>query len=248
MKTTRNMMTVVMMMAAIGLAAGAQAATVSTSPTAPTVNGSDISMLDLTGASNQGKFWAGEGFAAGQTFTTGSDSGGYLLNSMTIRYGGGGQPTKTYGVRVVTLSGTTITELHDELFVHSAVAQAGDYLTFELSWPFSLSPDTEYGFDVRMTASTSGWQTGIPTVSKGNNNYSGGESYICSQWTDGNKGNWTSTDLALAIPAADRDWVFHLDMEPAGGTGDEIPEPVTMALLGLAACGVGGYVRRRRKA
>ena len=32
------------------------------------------------------------------------------------------------------------------------------------------------------------------------------------------------------------------------GSGAVIPEPATMALCGLAACGLGGYVRRRRKA
>ena len=34
---------------------------------------------------------------------------------------------------------------------------------------------------------------------------------------------------------------------PASGDGD-IPEPATLGLLSLAACGLGGYVRRRRKA
>ena len=78
MKTTRSMQAVVMLVAAIGLlAGGSQAATLTTSTTAPTVDGADIAMLDLTGISGVGKFWSGEGFAAGQTFTTGSNAGGY---------------------------------------------------------------------------------------------------------------------------------------------------------------------------
>jgi len=207
----------------LGLAIrGAQANTVTTSTEAPAVNGSDIAALELTGSAGQGKFWSGEGFAAGQTFATGSGYGKYLLKAVTIRYHGtydpGNQatefdPVKTYGVRVVTLSGTTITALADEIFVHSAASRAGDYLTFEFGSPVELSANAAYGFDVRMTASTSGWQTGIPTVTYGSNVYADGAYYTCSQWTDGNKNDWSAVDLALAIPNAGRDWVFHLDIE-----------------------------------
>jgi hypothetical protein len=43
-------------------------------------------------------------------------------------------------------------------------------------------------------------------------------------------------------------WLGYSVQEVRGGPDGDIPEPATMALLGLAVCGLGGYVRRRRKA
>ena len=38
-----------------------------------------------------------------------------------------------------------------------------------------------------------------------------------------------------------------LQFTTPGGPAGEIPEPATMAMLGLAVCGLGGYVRKRRR-
>ena len=79
MKRSAIALTLMLLIGSTGISL---AATISAGTTAPTTDGSDISMLNLSGASGQGKFWAGEGFAAGQTFTTASDSVGYRLNSV----------------------------------------------------------------------------------------------------------------------------------------------------------------------
>ena len=72
-------------------------------------------------------------------------------------------------------------------------------------------------------------------------------------------GGWMPGDNALPLPPGWRgfagpntpdlidleEWLY---LNKQKGPEGDIPEPVTMALLGLAAAGLGGYIRRRRAA
>ena len=56
---------------------------------------------------------------------------------------------------------------------------------------------------------------------------------------------WTASGLALTDNGAGTIYLTGLsNTAPAG----DIPEPATMCALGLAVCGLGGYVRKRRRA
>ena len=106
-----------------------QAATITLSSAAPTVDGSDIAQLSDPnlvpwsvsgytsvgdGTGDSGDVWGGRG-AMGQTITTLSNPDGYSLDSFSFKSHTGGNNanagTSTYTFRIGTISGTTFTSL-----------------------------------------------------------------------------------------------------------------------------------------
>jgi len=198
-------------MAAVTFTAiSANAATMTNSPTPPTIDGQDIASYGTTTGSD--KWWLGTttaygnpGKTVGQTFTTGSQ--GVRLNAITFQVTSGTQPTKTYAIRVGEVSGATFTTIASESATQGFVTANNDYWTWTLDTPVSLFPDTVYGVDVGFLSSTSSWETGIPYVYYTANVYSGGTSF-----RSGTAGNGIG-DSSITATNADR--VFHLDLTAA---------------------------------
>jgi len=205
MQTRRSILTVVTVFAAIGLlAATAQAATLSISTTTPTMDGADIANL-TTGTGGE-KLWT-DTRAIGQSFTTGSDPLGYVLDAITLQLWGSAQPTKNYTLTIGSVSGNTYTSvLATETFTESVTTVAGDYFTMTLDTPLTLSANSLYGFDLAMDSSTSGWQSGIPYMAlTPNSAYPGGQAFSSTV-------NRQSTSPFNYVNS---DKVFHLNMNVA---------------------------------
>ncbi len=236
MQTRRHMMTVVMMVVVMSLAAGAaQAATLTIGSAAPTEDGLDIA--NLAPGTGSTKLYT-DTDAIGQLFTTGSDD--VLLDRITLQSAAPSSAVKHYTLTIGEVSGTSYSAIRTESgIVQNDDSVDDDYWTFTLDTPVSLSATTNYGFDLAMTYSSLGWQSGgIPyRASTGNNP---------DMYPDGRQ--FSSQAHAASTPVIDLhngDLVFHLNMAPAGGA---VPEPMTMCALGMALAGLGGYVRKRRRA
>ncbi|BDS06494.1 hypothetical protein NT6N_15340 [Oceaniferula spumae] len=207
--------------ATIGLAT---AATVSISATAPTVDGADIAndngAVDAGG--NQGHVWSNRPLQ-GQTIVTGSNTGGYLLDAVTLKNLNNTITTgPTFSVIFGSVSGTVLTQIGT---TESAVAPSyapNDYITFNFDTPLLLNANTTYGFL---------WDTaaqGFVTVNNLDGNIYGGGTAISS-------GAGGTPDLSnLVDRGVDR--VFHVNLTA-------VPEPST-SLYGLA--GLALILRRRR--
>jgi len=189
---------------AVALAAGtAKAATMSSSLTAPTIDGEDIANYGtVTGSDKWFYEDSGAGAVKGQTFTTGSSP--LVFKAITYQ-GQKAEPTKTYAIRVGTVSGSTFTQIYSETATQTFTWNASEYMTWTFAAPVLLLPNTVYGIDVGMTGSTSAWQTGIPYINFTANVYAGGV-----QYSSGTLGVGTSS---LSLTGNDR--IFHLDLEKA---------------------------------
>jgi len=166
------------------------------------------------------------GKTQGQTFTTGSAA--LILNALTFQIRDATQPTKEYAIRVGTVSGSTFTEIASESATHSVATAVDDYWTWTLDSPVSLAANTTYGVDVGLLSSTSDWTTGIPYMYFTADVYPGG-----SRFRSGAAGDGVG-DSDMSHMSGDR--VFHLDL---------VPEPATLALVGLG--GLGTLIARRRR-
>ena len=159
MKTKMNLMLLAVAMAIIALTGAlAGAATMSASLTAPTVDGEDVANYIDTGSLDKWFCISGEAASKvmGQTFTTGD--AGVNLNAITYQVADTqkAEPTKTYTIRVGTVSGTTFTEIYSETATQTFTWNASEYMTWTLDTPVLLEANTEYAMDVGMNSSTSG--------------------------------------------------------------------------------------------
>ncbi len=212
-----NRFSVILILAAVAVAAsalttGVQAATISTSTTAPTVDGADIASLPTTGTSPGVKYWHWDGWNAGQTFTIGSDD--VELNAITVRVWENqqSQPTKVHELTIGEISGNTFVTEIQETATQTTAWGPNDYATFTLDTPIEMDAGKTYGFDLVMLSSTSGWQSGIPYLHTSGDLYADGSRFSAT----------SSTPIQHTSPFnfQNGDMVFHLDMEAAG---DESP-------------------------
>ncbi|HSH95374.1 MAG TPA: choice-of-anchor R domain-containing protein, partial [Roseimicrobium sp.] len=176
----------------------AHAATLSYNTTQPSVGVDDISNFtgtttdggNVSGGPDDSTYVAAGRGPIGQTFTTGSNVGGYTLTAISLQQATYDQwqdtQAVTFTVRVGTFSGTTLTPTLTETVATTLTdlnrpagtgfsAGSGNFLTVTLSAPVTLAANTSYFFDLGVTAGGNYYiETNGTSVSS---TYTGGEAY-----------------------------------------------------------------------
>jgi len=214
-----------------------------------TPGASDISQLDFSGGLNGGRDYT-DNPTPGQTFITGSNSLGYLLNSLTLKGGGnaGGFGGGNFVVDISSVSGTTLTNLGT--FTAPAAPLTGkdfDFFTINLSAAnLTLASATQYAYDIYGTAGYFGLARSPDSSTP---DTSGVFAF------QGNKGSRTAPTSFTPFngdqsffngnPSYDRTFSVGLTEVPASA-----PEASQTLAMSVMALGLGGLlmVARRRQA
>ena len=189
----------------------ASAGTITAVASPPTIDGSDIAQLAgaADAGGDQGHIWSNRPHQ-GQSFTTGPDPSGYLLNAVTLKnINNTVTNSPTFNVRVGTLTASGSPETFTQIGnTETAVAPNYaplDYLTFTFDAPLSLEPNTLCAILWGSTGS------GFVTANNfDDSSYAGGTAISSG---DNNAPNYSNVILR------DVDRVFHLNLEavtPAG--------------------------------
>ena len=190
---------------------GSMAGTLSVSSSAPAVNDADIAQL--TGSSDaggdQGHIWSNRPHQ-GQSFTTASDSSGYLLKAITMRnLNNSISNSPTFNIRVGTLTDTGSPEIFTQIgSTETGVApnySPNAYLTFTFDTPILLNPGTHYAF---LWGSAGAGFVSVNNLNDGS--YSSGTAISSG---DNNVPDYNNVILRNV------DRVFHLDLEALAPDG-----------------------------
>ena len=151
--------------------------------TAPTPGAKDISQFSTVGnqtspdnlnyyTDNQISRSSGE---PGQTFTTGANSGGYVLTSISVKTSGlnsysGISTPQPYYLHLYSVSGSTVTLLQTYTSAKFTFSD-GDWLKWANMY-VSLAANTTYAWSFGKASTTNGWEAMAVAT---NNPYSGGQ-------------------------------------------------------------------------
>ena len=207
----------------------------------PTSGTGDISQLDFSAGLNDSQDYT-DSATPGQTFTTGSNSLGYLLNNLTLKgsgNAGNGYQTGNFVVDISSVGGSTPTTLTSlGKFTASAAPLLGhesDFFTIDLSAAnLTLASGTQYAYDIYGTA-------GFFGLSRAGEVYPGGSAFKGDQGSKNSPTSFTSY-----IPSYDR--TFNVGL--TANLPSSAPEASQTLVMGMMTLGLGGLlaVARRRRA
>jgi len=176
------------------------AATLTTSTTAPTVDGADIA--SLTGSSDiggdEGHIWANRP-VQGQSFTTLGDPAGYILSAVTLQNLSTNTTTGNFTVRVGRVVDGNFLLMRSETTGGTSTT-GGDYFTYTFDNPVGLGASGQYAFQVGVDGS--GYVT-ANNLDSSSDVYTGGAAISSGDNSEPN-------DASIQTRAGDR--VFHTDM------------------------------------